>query len=112
MSWHVEEVLRGFSRLILRSCPYSASPVATGHPEELHDEEQFRVLASAILFVRISDFFFLVSLHVPYTSSFYIYLYIYLYINIYPFVLPLMNLLSFTVLINFVFLPTLPCLSI
>ena len=68
MSWHVEEVLRGFSRLILRSCPYSAILVATGHPEELHDEEQFRVLASAILFVRILDFFFLVSLHVPWSN--------------------------------------------
>lgn len=54
MSWRVEEALRGFSRLTLCSCPYSASPVATGHPEELHDQEQFRVLASAILFVRIS----------------------------------------------------------
>lgn len=28
-----------------RSCPYSANPVVTGHPEELHQQEQFRVLA-------------------------------------------------------------------
>lgn len=41
-----------------RSCPCSASPVATGHPEELHQQEQFRVLAYRavyfVLFVRVS----------------------------------------------------------
>jgi len=41
-----------------RSCPYSASPVVTGHPEELHQQEQFRVLVYRavyfVLFVRVS----------------------------------------------------------
>lgn len=71
----VEVALQGFSRLILRSCPYSASPVATGHPEELHDQEQFRVLVSAILLFEYSDFV-LVSSYSTYHFLYFIYLFL------------------------------------
>lgn len=41
-----------------RSCPYSASLVVTGHPEELYQQEQFRALVHRavyfVLFVRVS----------------------------------------------------------
>lgn len=71
----VEEALQGFSRPILHSCPYSASPVATGHPEELHDQEQFRVLVSAILLFEYSDFRSRVFV---FYMSFYIFIYLFL----------------------------------
>lgn len=62
-SWFADAPHRCSSRPSLvaprgRSCPYSANPVVTGHPEELHQQEQFRVLVYHamyfVLFVRVS----------------------------------------------------------
>jgi hypothetical protein len=57
-SWSVDAISRCPWRLFPvvprdRSYPYSASPVAIGHPEELHQQEQFCVLVYCFVLFKL-----------------------------------------------------------